>query len=748
MSGRCRASRIRIRTRIRIRIGPPPADVLPPELTPRTLVHVRSLLACLAAALAACGETEPARDAAMPDARIPIEVAAPLPPLAPAMPALDCPAGWSERTLEEGALVCEPWASDAAPRCADDEIALVGSGCVAIDVCPEDGWPTDLPDAGVIFVSAAAVDGDGSRERPFASLGHAIASATPGDTIALAEGEYEGGVVLRGISLRGACASRTIVRGADALVSAITIEGEQPVELRGVQIIGAAIALRIREGARAVVSSAIVSGSSTAARVEGRLDGERMRIVGRSAPSSVLSFALALRPGSRLALRASVVIGGATGAIGVKQTAEVPWDSDVEASLEDVALLDTPLGAGGAISILRAERVAIERAGTGILITRGNRAELTDVIGRDIALDPGEWSNGLVVSAGTVALRRVYGTRIGAQALMAFEHETVQGEIEGEDVVFDDLRGSEIVTSANGARIELARVAIHRAAGTAFAVVYGGRIVLRDVTVTELAPVSIDYGDAFAALDGELSIERALVRSPGRHTLLMNGEARVGITDLESDGGGVIAICANDGSSLCDQSSPTLSIERARIERAVRYGVGAGNVFARIIDVDIRGVRLDPRDGISVGVIAGRGRIEGARVRVEDVSLIGVASFHDGGAVVLEDLRVERTRSYGCEGCAQTYWGDGVACGFGGALALARFEVSGSDRAGLLVGEGCAAPTFDRGLLHDNAIGILTEPQISDPSLFAGVDVRGNIVDFQTREAHLVPFEVDEPGGP
>src|SRR5258706_8421641 len=94
-------------------------------------------------------------------------VAEPAPPLPPAPTSMGpCAAGWREVTLDDGTPVCEPWAGDSAPTCADTELALPGSGCEPVDVCPADGWPTDLP-SDAIYVRAGEVGGDGTRAHPF-----------------------------------------------------------------------------------------------------------------------------------------------------------------------------------------------------------------------------------------------------------------------------------------------------------------------------------------------------------------------------------------------------------------------------------------------------------------------------------------------------------------------------------------------------------------------------------------------------
>src|SRR5687768_13140464 len=100
-------------------------------------------------------------------------IAAPAGPAPPMPPAFVCPDGWRQRELD-GASMCEPWKDDTTLDC--DGLAIPGVGCEAFDTCPADGWPLDLPSSGVVYVRAGAIDGDGSRGRPFATLAEGFAS--------------------------------------------------------------------------------------------------------------------------------------------------------------------------------------------------------------------------------------------------------------------------------------------------------------------------------------------------------------------------------------------------------------------------------------------------------------------------------------------------------------------------------------------------------------------------------------------
>ena len=155
-------------------------------------------------------------------------------PAAPVM--TPCPDGWVEI---DGA--CAPWLEDA-PACSPFEAAFPGQPCQRIgSICPDDGWPADLPSEDVIYVRAAAPSGgDGSREAPFATVGRAASAAFAGATIAIATGRYPEAVRVRGgVTVVGACVEGTVIVAPtfDAFAGALTIEG-RGVAVRNLRIEG------------------------------------------------------------------------------------------------------------------------------------------------------------------------------------------------------------------------------------------------------------------------------------------------------------------------------------------------------------------------------------------------------------------------------------------------------------------------------------------------------------------------------
>ncbi len=144
----------------------------------------------------------------------------------PALPriAASCPSGWSRvpEVLERGERLdpvtverCEP-----PPRLSCGRTALQSAGdlsCRPIgQAClPGDEFPAALPSGrALIFVRAGALAGDGSRARPYATIGEAIAQAGADAVIVAGKGDYDEALTLRGnVDLLGACPAETRLRG-------------------------------------------------------------------------------------------------------------------------------------------------------------------------------------------------------------------------------------------------------------------------------------------------------------------------------------------------------------------------------------------------------------------------------------------------------------------------------------------------------------------------------------------------------
>jgi len=179
-----------------------------------------------------------------------------------------CAPGWVRSTLTVdrgpalGALeqvYCQP-----PPRLscgADQRQAAADERCQPLGgACPSGAFAEGLP-GGAVYVSAGAVGGDGSLERPFGALAEVPATAA---IIALGRGSYREDLHLSGpVQLIGACAAETELQGS------LLLSGHQG-SIRG---------LRVRaQGGPALE----VSGASSSTVSDVALSGPDLTVIGGS----------------------------------------------------------------------------------------------------------------------------------------------------------------------------------------------------------------------------------------------------------------------------------------------------------------------------------------------------------------------------------------------------------------------------------------------------------------------------------
>ncbi|RLB53204.1 MAG: hypothetical protein DRJ42_12575 [Deltaproteobacteria bacterium] len=177
-----------------------------------------------------------------------------------------CPPGWRE-VVADGVTECDPYPLEGPATCEAGEAHFPGEpGCRPIGgSCPTGDYASELPtDGSVLYVNAAsAVGGDGSLAAPYRGPSEIDWIAlSPGTTVAIAKGTYEGTLRVKGgVRIVGACVRDTRLTGdtgpapavitvlggvGDAVVQGLTIgataqrgllvEGGGPVTLDGVLI--------------------------------------------------------------------------------------------------------------------------------------------------------------------------------------------------------------------------------------------------------------------------------------------------------------------------------------------------------------------------------------------------------------------------------------------------------------------------------------------------------------------------------
>ncbi len=145
----------------------------------------------------------------------------PSPPQDPDLAA--CGGGWSVTDVE-GTRVCAPWVE--MPSCGPEEIAVPGeAGCSHVGpACPAGMFREGLSGP-VLYAVSGGPPGDGSEAAPFASLGEALAVASPQTIIALGKGTFAETVTIPiDIALVGACVEQTVVTSVIAR-GEVTLDG-------------------------------------------------------------------------------------------------------------------------------------------------------------------------------------------------------------------------------------------------------------------------------------------------------------------------------------------------------------------------------------------------------------------------------------------------------------------------------------------------------------------------------------------
>jgi hypothetical protein len=706
------------------------------------------LLATLLAPLAAasCSGGAASDDASVVDAREQT-LAAPSPPAAPALPDLTpCPPGWREIAVG-AATACEPFGDDAPVRCGPDEIHVhgraAGEACEAAQPCPAGEWPDDAA-ADAVYARAGAVDGDGTRARPFGTLAAALAAASStGRPVVLGEGVLEGGVRVQGVpSISGLCPERTrIVDTATTNSAALIARPGVPLSLRGVHLDGALYGLWVARGASVSGEGIVANGTSTAVRLDGGSSAELHRLRAETPVSSdFVHAALRVGPGATLRVREATLLGG--GSL-VYAYGEDPATDVATVTVEDATLLDSPVGVAGYLDVTL-RRAAIENVDFGVLTISPRRAVLEDVRARGVAPDTSD-SVFLYASGGTLSLTRVSLLGLGrAGAMLARNVEgsfAADAHIEATDVIVDGVGGEVAIQIEAATSLDLTRALVSRTAGTAIVATSGGQLALRDVTIRETtasADQSLGHGVAVGGPGSSAIIER-LVAAPALGGILAHDEGRVMASDVEIEGGlGVAAQC--EQGSACPSGEAMLVLERARIRGATRYGVASVASHVRLVDVDVDGVVVPESSTIpGLGVLAYAGELEGERLRVRGVAGIGVISL--GSVVTLSDVEVVDTAPRDCEGCASGTLGDGLTCATDAELGVTRLLVHGSRRAGVTAARGCRSVSFASGVVERNGIGVLTDESV-DATLFRTLLVRDNGTDYDRVSLTLAPEEL------
>ena len=639
------------------------------------------------------------------DSGTPYTPVAPTPPAAPVL--TPCPDGWEtvDDAGDHGVAICEPLPSDGPSECPDGQVRFIGEQeCAVVGAaCASDGWPRDLPaEATVYFVRAGApAGGTGTRDAPFATIGEAVAVASPGSIVALATGTYAETVELsEGVTLAGACAEETVVQCVEATEELATVEvvGDD-VAVRDLSLVGPCPGVIVREGAALSLSGVVIE--------------------------EVMAAGVVVRAGADAVLDTVVVRG----------TSLRPSDH-----LGGVALATLQADVTVTRAIFEGNRIA------GVTAARSpGKLVLNDVIVRDTSGGrDGSWGRGLDVAfSGDVEVNRslIESSREagvvaqGEGTRLSLSHVVIRdtlgrdndGAFGGGVQIFD---GAE----AHFAKVLLAR---NRESGALISE-EATTLEAEDLMVVDTEPQRSDdlFGRGLDVQAGAtVTVTRALF--DGNHDIgvhMLDDGTMLTMTDVvvrqtlprESDG--------SSGRGLEAVGEGHLDVQRATFEGNREVGVLVVGGAALFEDLSIRDM-LPGVEEYAVGY--GLEVIEGAQAELlrgafESNQGISVLAFDPGTTLQAEELLVQ--------GTAQNdlgIGGNGVVSANGALVTVQRFLVGDNALCGVQLAKGTdvdgtayslgGEADFSDGEISDNVVGVNVQTEGFDVDrLTQGVTFRGN----------------------
>lgn len=728
---------------------------------------------CLCCALAAwtCGGSpdrapeQPVADAGMDEGTDDVTQPAWAPDV-PALPASarlrdwECPQGWA--TAPAGAQtpgltpssVCRP----APPQdCAAGSMALPGSGCLRQGpACPAlDEWPDEAAlraradgfDGRIWYVSPAGDDGgDGTRDRPLATVNEAMGRSVSGQVIALGLGQYDEVVrIRRHLALVGACVEGTTISTRLATEVDPVIDIDRDATLADLTVTGARGGVWLREPARAIlrgvaVRDTVLAGvAATGVGAQIVLEDTIVVNTGGRPSDRSLGYGLSVESGAHAEVIRAYF--GHNRDVGVVVIGE-----GTSATLTDVVVSDTQpdlrgLGGGRGLSVNRGARMEVLR----VVVVRNHKIGVfvrdagTRLTGSFLAVLDTQpnlatmgLGQGLSVQAGAHALLSqvlLDGNRdAGLLVLDTGTTVTVEdGFIVGtQPLATDQSRG--VGVAAQGSRVELRRVVLdHNHAAGALATL-GAQLVLEDVVITNTQPQREDeyFGRGIHAsgaatvtltrgvMDHNFDVG-VLAFDPGSSLVLED----VSITNTQAQRSDMTSGRGLDLSNLASAVLTRVLFDGNHSVAVVAFDSGTR---AELEDVTIRNTQPRPADrsvGRGLSVQAGA-RVELTRGLFEFNHEAAIVAVDPGTVAVLAHVTVRDTRATPCSPVeliptCDGFLGSGVAI-LEAEVTLEDFLISGSALAGLQIIE---VDTFKaaRGEVRDNRIGI----NVQDTDLDLGV---------------------------
>lgn len=659
--------------------------------------------ACWVVFAAGCDSTEDpgaSPDAEVPEVAVPFQrrPSAPIPDPAEVVPAaspnlLPCPAGWPEVQVfrRDGTPIaaCEPL-PNGERDCELEEAQFPGdTACHLIGrPCPAGDWPDQIPGGRVLYVrQGGSGPQDGTRAAPYRSIHAAIDARGIGAvTIALAKGTYSGSVELpRNVTITGACVAETVLTVPDFGIDFGIVNALFPfVELNNVRIRGSRPGIWAHGGEITVRDVVIESarGGGMQATAGGKITARNVSINGVVPNSDEDLAAGALSYAGILDFDRAMFRNIRGNSVHAQETESSVVMKNVSFR-EHLGLEDSPqLGrafhivSGGQVTLL--DSVITHTKDSAINIAgEESRMTLHNVVMRDV--------DGLGENTGTAIQSALGATVIGSKLWIERAHNSsVHAELGGilrlSDVILTDVgpdpesrRYGRHVNVLTGGRVSLARAYLARALEIGiFANSATATLSLTDVRVEEMLGEAVERtgGAGVTLQDGATSTITRLHIEGARNVGLLANDGVIEAEDVVVQEMGSQLSDGKLGVGIASQDGGSITLKRARVDRARHYGVAAseGSLHA----TDLRVFETLPAEvveniGLAIGV-AGTSTgtvltVDGARLENNGMAGIGAGL---SGVVRASNVLIRDNR--GEEGTG--FFGEGVL-----AENLARVEL-------------------------------------------------------------------------
>ncbi len=587
----------------------------------------------------------------------------------------------------DGTRIC--WSLDPTEACPSGEVRHAAeTECQRIGAeCTE--WPTPPPDVSVRYVRVSGTGNGTSASSPIGTINAAIADlGSTGGAVLVASGRYAESVQLpANVSVIGACARD------------VTLASNGPAGPRGVvQLTGAASALRNvtitpRNGrgitittasSDAVIEGVIVRGATGGGISADGADNLTIRdvlvidMVGDGAGIELLSRTTALL--ERVVVDGVAGVGIVMASVGTTVTASNLVVNRVR------RFADRSVGYGIYVEVgatFEGERVAITNGSRAALYVLGTTAMVRDLFvhhmddeaGHRDSLGAGIRVEGRGSSAGRLDVERAYIGDVDTVGMLALEGAVLSAS----DVVVDGV----VLAGADGntgfgvsvgreSTATLRRITMRGVANSHVSSIETGAVVdIEDLSASRLT--SLGRGQSILIASGaQLRLARAFIEHGSRSLLVDKGSNGV-VSDLEiatdarSVEGAEWCVIANRGARL--------QLQRARLVNCTSVALaGLAEAFMELDDVDISGVRPNPRYPQGGGMILSGVTTTGSRVRVRDTH--GVAVLMGGGSASFTDLDIDDISPLGCGAECPGFDGIGVSVSEHSVLRLSKTRVS------------------------------------------------------------------------